>query len=62
MLFRSGQRAKTDPIDAGVIAHFAEATRPAVRVLPDADTQMLADLVQRRRQIIEMTGDGGDEA
>ena len=51
-----GQRAKTDPIDAGLIAHFAEATRPAVRALPDADTQMLADLVQRRRQIIEMTG------
>lgn len=51
-----GQRAKTDPIDAGVIAHFAEATRPTVRSLPDADTQMLADLVQRRRQIIEMIG------
>ena len=51
-----GQRAKTDPIDAGVIAHFAEATKPAVRALPDADTQLLADLVQRRRQIIEMIG------
>lgn len=51
-----GQRAKTDPIDAGVIAHFAEATRPEVRPLPDADTQLLADLVQRRRQIIEMIG------
>lgn len=51
-----GQRAKTDPIDAGVIAHFAEATRPEVRTLPDAQTQLLADLVQRRRQIIEMIG------
>lgn len=51
-----GQRAKTDPIDAGVIAHFAEATRPEVRALPDAETQLLADLVQRRRQIIEMIG------
>jgi transposase len=51
-----GQRAKTDPIDAGVIAHFAEATRPEVRPLPDAETQLLADLVQRRRQIIEMIG------
>lgn len=51
-----GQRAKTDPIDAGVIAHFAEATRPEVRTLPDAETQLLADLVQRRRQIIEMIG------
>lgn len=51
-----GQRAKTDPIDARVIAHFAEATRPEVRALPDAETQLLADLVQRRRQIIEMIG------
>ncbi len=51
-----GQRAKTDPIDAGVIAHFAETTRPQARALPDAETQLLADLVQRRRQIIEMIG------
>lgn len=51
-----GQRAKTDPIDAGVIAHFAEATKPEVRPLPDAETLLLADLVQRRRQIIEMIG------
>jgi transposase len=49
-----GKRAKTDPIDAAVIAHFAEATRPQVRPLPDADTQMLADLVARRRKIIQM--------
>ena len=49
-----GQRAKTDPIDAAVIARFAEATRPAVRPLPDAETQALADLVTRRRQIIAM--------
>ena len=40
-----GQRAKTDPIDAAVIAHFAEATKPQVRPLPDAATQALADLV-----------------
>lgn len=51
-----GQRAKTDPIDAALIAHFAEAVKPAVRALPDAETQVLADLVQRRRQIIEMIG------
>ena len=49
-----GQRAKTDPIDAAVIARFAEATRPAVRPLPDAETQALADLVTRRRQIVAM--------
>ena len=49
-----GKRAKTDPIDAEVIARFVEATRPAVRPLPDTETQMLADLVARRRQIVEM--------
>jgi transposase len=49
-----GQRAKTDPIDAAVIAHFAEATKPEVRRLPDKATQMLADLIARRRQIVEM--------
>lgn len=51
-----GQRAKTDPIDAAVIAHFAEAIKPEIRLLPDEKTQMLADLVQRRRQIIGMIG------
>ncbi len=49
-----GKRAKTDPIDAGVIAHFVEATKPPIRPLPDADTQRLADLVARRSQIIDM--------
>lgn len=49
-----GQRAKTDPIDAGVIAHFAEATKPEPRPLPDEATRLLADLVARRRQIIDM--------
>jgi transposase len=51
-----GQRAKTDPIDAAVIAHFAEATKPEPRSLPDEATRLLADLVARRRQIIEMMG------
>jgi transposase len=51
-----GQRAKTDPIDAAVIAHFAEATNPEPRPLPDEATRLLADLVARRRQIIEMIG------
>jgi len=51
-----GQRAKTDPLDAAVIAHFAEATKPQVRPLPDEATRLLADLVTRRRQIIEMIG------
>lgn len=51
-----GQRAKTDPIDAAVIAHFAEATRPEIRPLPDEETRHLSELVARRRQIIEMIG------
>jgi transposase len=51
-----GQRAKTDPIDAEVIAHFAEATKPVPRPFPDEATRLLADLVARRRQIIEMIG------
>jgi transposase len=51
-----GRHAKTDPIDAAVIAHFAEATKPQVRPLPDEATRMLADLVTRRRQIVEMIG------
>jgi transposase len=51
-----GQRAKTDPIDAAVIAHFAEATRLEPRPLPDEATRLLADLVARRRQILEMMG------
>lgn len=49
-----GKRAKTDPLDAAVIARFVEATRPPVRTLRDDDTQALADLVARRRQIIAM--------
>jgi len=49
-----GQRAKTDRIDAEVIARFVQATRPEVRPLPDEETQLLADLVTRRRQIVVM--------
>jgi len=49
-----GRRAKTDPIDAAVIAHFVEATGPQVRPLPDEDQRLLGDLVARRRQIVGM--------
>jgi transposase len=49
-----GKRAKTDPIDAAVIAHFAEAAKPEPRAVPDELAQLLGDLVARRRQIIEM--------
>lgn len=50
----TGKLAKTDRIDARVLAHFAEAVRPEVRPLPDAATQELAVLVARRRQLMEM--------
>lgn len=49
-----GKRAKTDPIDAAVIARFAEAVKPALRALPDEAQRLLAELVGRRRQIVEM--------
>jgi len=49
-----GKRAKTDTIDAAVIAAFAAAMKPPVRQLPDEATRLLADLVSRRRQIIAM--------
>lgn len=49
-----GRQAKTDALDAQVIAHFAEATKPQVRSLPDESTAALADLVARRRQVVDM--------
>jgi len=49
-----GKRAKTDPIDAAVIARFVAATQPEIRPLPDVHSRLLADLVARRRQIIQM--------
>jgi transposase len=49
-----GQRAKTDPIDAAVIARFIAATAPPIRPLPEEKTLVLADLVARRRQIVAM--------
>jgi transposase len=49
-----GKRAKTDPIDAAVIARFVTATNPQIRQLPDAETVALSDMVTRRRQIIAM--------
>jgi transposase len=49
-----GYLAKTDAIDAGVLARFAERVQPAPRPLPDADHADLAALVARRRQVSEM--------
>src|SRR5437763_16242403 len=50
----TGRLAKTDPLDAAVIAHFAKAVRPPVRPIADAQAQALGELVARRRQVIEM--------
>ena len=50
----TGRLAKTDRVDAAVIAHFAEAVRPPVRPLPDEQARLLGELVTRRRQVIDM--------
>ncbi len=50
----TGKLAKTDAIDAHVLAHFAQAVRPTPRPLPDAQTQAIAALLARRRQIVAM--------
>jgi transposase len=50
----TGKLAKTDAIDAAAIAHFAEAVRPPIRPIADAEAQMLGELVARRRQVIQM--------
>ena len=46
--------AKTDALDAAVIAHFAEAVDPPARPLADAQTRLLGELMARRRQLIDM--------
>jgi transposase len=51
-----GRLAKTDALDAEVIALFAERIRPEPRPLADADSRGLAELVARRRQVVEMIG------
>jgi transposase len=50
----SGRLAKTDVLDAAVLAHFAEALRPTLRPLPDEMAQQLSALITRRRQLLEM--------
>lgn len=50
----SGKLAKTDRIDASVLAHFGEAMQPAITVLSSTDAQALQDAVTRRRQLVEM--------
>jgi transposase len=49
-----GQRAKSDPIDASVIADFGAAVKPEPRPLPDDAARLLTELVGRRSQLVEM--------
>lgn len=50
----TGHLAKTDRLDAALLAQFAEAIHPEPRALPDALTQHLSALVERRRQVVQM--------
>ncbi len=50
----TGRLAKTDRLDAQVLAHFGQAVRPTPRPLPDEEAQALAALVERRRQVVAM--------
>lgn len=50
----TGRLAKTDALDAQILAYFAEVLRPEPRPLPDEQTQALAALLARRRQLVEM--------
>ena len=49
-----GQLAKTDALDAGILADFAQRVRPEPRPLPDDAAMLLESLLTRRRQIVEM--------
>ena len=48
----TGKLAKTDTLDAAVLAHFGEAVRPPVRPLRDSETRLLSSLVARRHQLV----------
>jgi transposase len=50
----TGRLAKTDQVDPRVIAHFAAAVRPEQRPQPDAEASRFAELVARRRQVVDM--------
>jgi transposase len=52
----TGKLAKTDKIDAQVLAHFAEVLRPEARPLPDQAQQALKAALQRRLQVVKMIG------
>jgi transposase len=49
-----GKLAKTDRIDAAVLAHFGDAVRPEIRPIADEQLRQLQELVERRQQLVEM--------
>lgn len=49
-----GRLAKTDPIDAKILSHFAEAVKPSTRLVKDPKLDVLDQLVTRHRQLVEM--------
>jgi len=55
----TGRLAKTDAIDAEILAHFAEAIEPEQRVMPDSQTRKLRGLLPWRRQLLVMIRCGG---
>jgi transposase len=58
----TGRLAKTDAIDADVLAHYAEALKPEQRTLPDLQTRKLRALLARRRQLLGMIVAEGNRA
>jgi transposase len=50
----TGRLAKTEALDAKVLAHFAEAVKPEVRPLADAQAQELSAILARRGQVLQM--------
>src|SRR3712207_8194002 len=56
----TGRLAKTDRLDAALIARFAEAVRPGPRPVASEQARGLAELVARRRQVVEMIGMGSN--
>ncbi len=50
----TGQLAKTDRLDADILARFADVVRPALRRIPDEHAQELDALLTRRRQLLDM--------
>jgi transposase len=52
----TGQLAKTDTLDARILALFAEAVRPAARPVPNEQADALGELIARRRQLVDMLG------